>query len=139
MKTLYQSLLLALGALALGSAHADQTHVDYNLAAGATSAPIYVPAANTPISVTCSQNANGFRGIGQATLLRIGPPSFLEWVGIDIATGAISTGSTATLGTHIIWCSFTVNQVDIQVESDTAIQLHNASSSTAVGVINFVW
>ena len=40
---------------------------------------------------------------------------------MDIATGAISTGYSGTVGNHIIYCSFTDQYVEIQVFSDTSI------------------
>src|SRR5450432_4208869 len=114
-------LLAGCALMALSSAAwADQTHFDYNLAAGASIA-VNVPATNTPISMTCSNNTNGNRGVGQATLLRVSPSAFLEWVGFDIASsGVASTGFSSGPGTHIIWCDFG-QSVEIQVNSDTQI------------------
>jgi hypothetical protein len=134
-------MLLGLGAWGglAAAAHAAEIQVAYRVAAGATSAPIAIPAANTPVSMTCVQNNVGFHGVGQATVLRVSPPTFLEWVGIDLATGTNTHGVSSTAGTHIIWCSFTTNEVDIQVQSATDIQVHNANTSLATGVINFVW
>jgi len=124
-----------------GPAAANEIQVDYSVAAGAKSAPIAIPASNTPVSVTCVQNAVGFRGVGQATILRAAspPPSFLEWVGMDIATSAVTSGFSSTAGTHIIYCDYNGKTVDMQVESASQIQIVNTGASTATGVINFVW
>ena len=132
--------LLACGA---GSAAANEIQVPFSLVAGATSGPINVPAINTPISVTCVQNAAGHRGAGQMTLLRVGPPSALVWVGFDWASNngvaaTASQGSSATPGTNMLWCDFN-KFVGIEVQSATAIQVKNSLSGPATGVINFVW
>jgi hypothetical protein len=134
--------LLGAGAVAMlaGPAFADEIQADYNLAAGATSPGIVVPAFNTPVSVTCTQNAVGFRGVGQATMLRTSvAPQFLEWVGMDIATSAITSNFSAAKGTHIIYCDYVGKTVDMQVNSAGAIQIVNTGSSQATGVITFVW
>jgi hypothetical protein len=113
----------------------------YSVAAGATGKAILVPATDTPISVTCVQNAVGFRGVGQATLLRVGstPPNFLEWVGTDIATTAITSGFSATAGTHIIYCDYVGKTVDLQVQDANHVQIVNTGGSNATGVITFTW
>jgi hypothetical protein len=132
--------MLAMVASAM-PALAHQTQVKYNLAAGATSAPINVPAVNTPVSITCVQNSVGFRGVGQVTMLRVGgaQPLFLEWVGMDIATSAITSNFSNTAGAHIIYCDYTGKTVDMQVLDTAHIQIVNTSSVTATGVINFIW
>ncbi len=126
--------------LLAGPAMANQIQVTYSLDPGATSAPIAIPGGNTPVSTSCVQNAVGYRGVGQATILRVvtNAPFFLEWVGLDIASAAISTGFSATPGTHIIYCDFS-KLVDLQVESPNNIQIVNTSSIKMSGVINFVW
>jgi hypothetical protein len=134
--------LLGAGALMgyTAPAAANEIQVDYNLAAGATSKPIAIPATNTPVSVTCVQNTVGFRGVGQATILRTAQaPQFLEWVGTDIATAAISANFSNTAGTHIIYCDYVGKTVDLQVQGASSIQIVNTGSSQATGVINFVW
>jgi hypothetical protein len=120
---------------------ASETVVTYNVAAGATSKPILVPAVNTPVSMTCVQNQVGFRGVGQATILRIGavPPKFLEWVGMDIATSAVTSNFSNTQGVHIIYCDFTGKTVDLQVYDQNNIQIQNTGSTRATGVITFIW
>ena len=90
-------------------------------------------------SLTCASNTQGYRGIGQATILRVAPNAFLEWVGMDVATSAVTSGYSGTLGTHIIYCSYTDEYAEIQVFSDTQIQVKNNSSIPMIGVITFIW
>ena len=136
--------LLGVGFLACGAGivAADQIQAVYNLAPGASSAQIIVPAINRPVSVTCSQNNGAFRGIGQMTLLRVAPAAFLEWVGIDTATNQavshVSADFSTIAGTHMIYCD-SASSVDIQVFSAAAIQVKNTNAAAASGVINFVW
>jgi hypothetical protein len=95
---------------------------------------------NTPISITCTQNAVGFRGVGQVTMLKTSvAPQFLEWIGMDIATSAITSNFSSSKGTHIIYCDYTGKTVDMQVDGPGSIQIVNTGSSQANGVINFVW
>jgi hypothetical protein len=134
--------LLGAGAIAMlaSPACANQIQATYHLAAGATGSPIAIPATNTPVSVTCTQNEVGFRGVGQATILRTAAaPQFLEWVGMDIATNTVTSNFGNTKGTHIIYCDYTGKTVDMQVSGAGTIQIVNTSSNTASGVINFVW
>ncbi|HTA65504.1 MAG TPA: hypothetical protein VK753_08365 [Xanthomonadaceae bacterium] len=131
-------LLAGCAFLAFSSAAwADQTHVSYNVAAGGT-LTVLVPATNTPISFTCANNTSGDRGLGQSTILRVAPVSFLEWVSEDVFTHAVSSGYSATPGTHIVYCDFG-GTVDVQVLSDTQIQVKNTAGVAEAGVINFVW
>jgi hypothetical protein len=126
-------------ALVAGSAAADEIQTTYSVGPGATSLAIPIPAANTPISITCVQNAVGARGVGQVTLLRATtPPAFLEWVGVDIATSAVTSGFSSSAGTHIIYCDYT-GTVDMQVRGTSAIQIVNTGAVKATGVITFSW
>jgi hypothetical protein len=134
--------LLAAGLMAIlsGPAFANEIQVGYNLAAGATSGAIVIPAFNTPVSVTCVQSNVGFRGIGQATMLKTSvAPQFLEWVGMDVATSAVTSGFGSTKGQHVIYCDYTGKTVDMQVSAANSIQIVNTGSTAAAGIINFVW
>ncbi len=127
-------------AMLAGPATAAEKKVAYNLAIGATSAAIKIPAADTPVSVTCTQNAVGFRGVGQATILKTSVvPKFLEWVGTDIAAGAVTSGFSASAGTHIVYCDYVGKTVDMQVSDAGSIQIVNTSGTIATGVITFIW
>ena len=129
-----------------GAAEANQTHVPFTVAAGATSAPIAVPAVNTPISLTCSVSTFGSQGIGQTTVLAGGSPAVLQWLGYDYNTSAgfgtgpinVFQGASATPGTHIIYCGIGPT-VQIEVGSATTLILVNGAGSALTGVINFVW
>lgn len=121
----------------VGSAFADQTHVTYSLAAGATRA-INVPASNTPIQVSCSQNAIGNVSVGQATIIRSTTDNVLNWAGFDNFSNAVSRGNSATPGAHIIYCDL-IGQVDIEVLSATEVQVKNTTLTTQSGVVMFVY
>jgi hypothetical protein len=134
--------LLGAGAMTLLSLPvlAAEKKFTYNLAAGTSSAAIKIPVADTPVSVTCSQNAVGFRGVGQATILKTSvAPNFLEWVGTDIATTAVTSGFSASAGTHIVYCDYVGKTVDMQVNDAGSIKIVNTSGSTATGVITFFY
>jgi hypothetical protein len=121
-----------------GAALADQTHVSYSLAVGATKA-IVLPAANTPIQVSCSQNNQGNVGVGQATINRSSTFDGLVWASFDVATeGQVTVGDSATAGTHIVWCD-AYGGIDIEVLSATEIEVKNGSPATASGVVMFVY
>jgi hypothetical protein len=111
--------------------------VAYNLAAGAISAPITVPA-NVPVHLVGIQTFVGFRGVGGVELLSI-PGSFLEWVGLNsTSSGAIVQGFSGSPGTHIVFIDFS-QQVDVQVASPTAIQINNLSGGTRTGYVTMFW
>jgi hypothetical protein len=121
------------------TAYANEFQLSFSVAAGATSIPITVPAYNTPVSVTCVQNTLGNRGVGEATVLRVNPPTALEWVGMDVANGGTpSIGFSSSAGAHIIYCDF-AKLVDLQLASATQMQITNTDSATQTVVINFVY
>ena len=132
-------VVLAAAVSLSATARADEIQTTFNVAVGATGKPIDVPASNTPVSLTCVSNTPGYRGVGQATFLRVNPNAFLEWVGTDIATGVVSSGYSGTVGTHVIYCSYTDDYVEIQVNSDSAIQIKNNGNVTISGIITWVW
>ena len=123
-----------------GLAHANEFQNTYSVAPGQVSPPITIYGNNTPVSLTCASNTPSYRGVGQVTILRPNPNQFLEWVGTDIATGAVTSGYSGTLGTHIVYCSYTDQFAEIQVVNDTQIQVKNNSTYlTITGVINQSW
>jgi len=126
---------------AVGPALANQFQNNVSVPPGAVSPPITIYGVNTPVSFTCVSNTPGYRGVGQMTILRPNPAQFLEWVGLDIATGQVSTGYSGTSGTHMIWCSFTDELVEVQVLNDNQIQImnHAPNTVTVTGVINQIW
>lgn len=111
--------------------------VPYSLAPGGVSAPITLPG-NIPVHLMGVQTAVGFRGVGQATLLRV-PGSFIEWVGLDSTAGAaITQGFSGTAGTRILFIDFS-HQVQIEVASPDTIRVNNKSSGTRTGRVTLTW
>ena len=112
--------------------------VKYSLAPGATSAAV-TPAENTPVLVMGVQNSLGYRGVGQVALLHV-PSSFLEWTGIESpASAAITSGFSATAGTHIVYLDYS-HLVDIEVASADTFVIHNANTSVTMnGVVTLIW
>jgi len=111
--------------------------VNYNLVAGANSAAVK-PVSSLPVLVTGVQNALGYRGVGEVSLLHV-PSSFLEWVGIESpAAAAITSGFSGTAGTHILYLDYS-HLVDIQVASTDTFLIHNANSITMTGTLTLIW
>jgi hypothetical protein len=128
--------VVAAGGCLSGSALADQTHVNYSVAAGGKSPLIAVPISNSPVLMSCVQNVRNNVGEGQATIVQSTTDGLLDWVGFDYFKGAISRGFSAVNGTHMIFCDF-AGEVDIEVGSATQIQVANHSTATMTGVIMF--
>ena len=97
-------LSLAGAAILSSMVSANEIQVPFNLAASATSPAITLPGVNTPVSVTCANNQQGDRGVGQVTMQRGSLSQDLRWVGIDQASGAVSAAFNQPAGTHIIYC-----------------------------------
>jgi hypothetical protein len=110
----------------------------YVLTPGANSAPISIPVAHRAILVMGQQNAFGFRGVGQVTLLWV-PGSFLEWVGLESPDpAAITSGFSNTPGTHIVFLDFN-HEVDIQVNTADSFVVHNSSTASRYGSVTLIW
>jgi hypothetical protein len=136
------------GAGAPGSARPDTlgnptraTHT-YDLAAGATSAPITVPA-NIPVSLMGTQLVSGFRGVGQASLLSIpGAGGFIEWVGLHSTSGAEITqgfsGAADTLILFIDW-SHCVRVEVAGTAGSSQIQVRNTCGAQRRGTITLTY
>ena len=111
--------------------------VTYNLAAGANS-PAITPVANQPVLLLGCQLALNFRGVSQATILRI-PASFIEWVGLESTAGAsITQGFSGAAGTHMLWLDFS-HQVDVRVAGPDTILVHNGAAAARNGVLRLIW
>jgi len=110
----------------------------YSLAPGANSSPIE-PVTNKSNFLMCAQTASGFRGVGQVALLRV-PSTLLVWTGIESPAGAgITSGSSGTAGTHIVWCDFS-HTVDIRVDTPDKFLVHNGNATlTATGNVTLIW
>jgi hypothetical protein len=117
--------------------------ISYNLAAGGNSAEI-TPAGNRSVLVMgCSTTTSPSNdtGVGQVSLFRL-PASYLQWVGLESPSAAdnasITSGFSATLGTHIVYIDF-AHTVDIQIFSFDTIRVHNGAASTRTGNVTLVW
>jgi hypothetical protein len=85
-----------------------------------------------------TQTANGFRGVGQVSMLHI-PGQFLEWVGLESAPLAkITSNYSSTFGTHIVYLDWDAS-VDLQVFNPDSFVVHNGSISTATGNVTLIW
>jgi hypothetical protein len=111
----------------------------YNLAPGAASPPVTVPAG-VPVQVTGTCLSVGFRGIGHVSLLSIpGAGGFLEWVGLDSTAGAaITQGFSGAAGTKIVFIDF-AHQVRIEVASPTQIRVRNTAAAPRAGRVSLTW
>jgi hypothetical protein len=117
----------------------------YSLANGANSAAI-TPTRNQSVLVMGTQTAQGFRGVGQVTMLHLNMPGtfgpFLEWTGLESPSfsgpGGITSNFSSAPGTHIVFLDFR-HLVDIQVQTGDTFVVHNASGVTATGNVTMIW
>jgi hypothetical protein len=115
------------------------TIISFNLAAGASSAPI-TPASSRSVQVMGCCTTFGYQAVGQASLLHI-PTSGFQWVGLESYNGsaaAITQGNSATAGTHIVAISLT-RTIDIQVASAGTILVHNGAINMVAGNVTLIW
>lgn len=121
------------------NALANRILLNYNLAPGANSTPITVPA-NTPVQVMGVQTNVDHRGVASATLLSIpGPTGFLEWTGLESTSGsAITQGYSGARGTHILYLDYN-HTVDIEVNGPRTIRVHNESTGQRAGKVVITW
>lgn len=109
----------------------------YDLAAGANSQVIALPG-NRAVALLGTQLTVNFRGVAQATLLRV-PNSFIQWVGLESAEGSVITqGFSSKAGTHILYLDFS-HEVDVRVNSANNIIIHNASKGFRTGQITLTY
>jgi hypothetical protein len=137
------ALIASLGlATAAQAASPNYSTVNYSVT-DACSTPITVPVSYKPVSIMGVQTAEGFRGVGQVTIMRV-PGQFLEWVGLDVASNygasaaVVSSGYSAAAGTHIIWLDFD-EVVDLQVVDAGHVKVCDSSTSAAAGVLTLMW
>jgi hypothetical protein len=118
----------------------------YDLAGGATSPPITVPA-NIPVSLIGTQLVSGQRGIAQASLLSIpGAGGFIEWVGFHsthLGSGAATTyqGYSGAPGTLILNIDFS-HCVKVEVAGSAGasqIQVRNTCGTQRRGMITLTY
>jgi hypothetical protein len=111
--------------------------ISYNLASGASSAPI-TPATNRSVLVMgCCTTAND-PGVGQVSLLHF--PSRIEWAGYESYSPVAFTGGfSGVAGTHIVYIDFT-HSVDIETASGDTILIRNVfGSTTLAGNVTLIW
>jgi hypothetical protein len=70
------------------------------------------------------------------------PSNYFQWVGLESPSAAdnasITSGFSATLGTHIVYLDFQ-HTVDIQVYQLDTIRVHNGAAATRAGNVTLVW
>jgi hypothetical protein len=112
--------------------------VTYNLAAGASSAPI-TPASDIPVLVMGNQTNPGNRGVGFAHMLHA-PGLFLQWIGEDASSPnpGIQTGFSGAAGTHIIFLDFD-GLVDLEVASANTFLIKNSAGFASAGEVTLMW
>lgn len=126
----------------IGSAFAAEAKVKtfiykYNLAAGADSVQISLPA-RIPVSLAGNCLTPGFRGVAQATLQSL-PTGFVEWTGLETTSpSSITEGYSKSSGTHILYLDYN-HEVDVQVVSSTQIKVHNGSTEARRGQITLTY
>ena len=113
-----------------------KTVISFNLAAGATSAPITVPA-NRPVFVMGVTTTTAEQGVGQVTLLRT--PINLIWIGLEGPLApAITSGVNNAQGVHIVYLDVD-HTVDIEVNDDDSIRIHNGDTGQRAGKVTLIW
>lgn len=132
-KTSLFLLTVASAGCAGGQAVADQTHFTLVVAAGATSPPLTLPIANSPITMSCVQTVGGNVGTGQVTIIRSIADNFPVWNGYD-NTGLITFGQGQ--GNHVVFCDFQ-GTVEIRTLNATQLVIKNNSASSATVVVMF--
>jgi hypothetical protein len=120
-----------------GTDIANRTVVKYNLAAGASSAPVTIPA-NVPVQVVGVQTNSGYRGVGFVAMLRV-PNQFLEWTGLESTSpSGITEGFASAPGTHILFIDYG-HLVDVQVHDANSLVIHNANTVPMTGTVTITW
>jgi hypothetical protein len=114
--------------------------IPYNLAPGASSAPITV-ATDTPIFIVANSTTNGARGTANMSLEATTSASvpFLEWSGVNSPTGpttppTLAGGYSGTAGTNMLAIDFD-QKVTLQVADGNHFVVHNAGALTETGQI----
>jgi hypothetical protein len=115
-------------------------NIPFNLAAGAVSAPIAIPA-NRPVQVVGVVIGDVDPGAGQASLLRnSGASPSLVWVALNAYPSAsIATqGFSSIAGTKIVGIGYN-SAVTVDVASSETIRVHNLASFPVTGSVSLIW
>jgi hypothetical protein len=110
--------------------------ISYTLGAGGTSSPI-TPATNQPVIVIGANIGTSDFAVSTLTLVHISG-HMIRWVGQEAASGAVTHGGSAALGTHIIWLDNT-SKVSLEVFSADQFVIHNGSSASQSGSVKLIW
>jgi len=113
-------------------------YITYNLAPGASSAPI-TPATSKSVLVMGCCTSGGDQSVGQVSLFHI-PSGGMVWVGLQsYPATAIASGTSSTQG-HVIVSIDSNFVVYIEVNSADTIRVHNASAGTTLaGNVTLIW
>jgi hypothetical protein len=116
------------------------TVVPFNLAAGAVSGSISIPA-NRPVFVMGVTNTSGERSVGQATLLRA-PGALIMWTGLEsvayFVNSSITSGYSSATGGHIVFLDYS-HLFAIEVSGPDSVRIHNGAGDARSGTVTFVW
>jgi hypothetical protein len=126
--------------LTFASAQADESTVGYNVAPGACSKPIAIPANNKPVVIAGTSIVSDDPGTGQVTLLRNtnANPHYLLWSGADFFAGA-EKGSTSAASTLIMYLDVSGKIAVLSAASSSLTVCASVSfSEHAVGYLTFI-
>jgi hypothetical protein len=118
--------------------------VTYNLASGAVSADIDLPADDLPIQVMGNCATPSVRGVGQATLIKV-TGSFVEWVGINSeSNGTLAHGFSSTPDTKIVQLDYVGSAWIVVGSSGDTIRIKNFAApgdnpNTRAGTVTLIW
>ena len=112
-------------------------YITYNLAPGASSAPITPATSKSVLVMGCCTT---FYGVGQVSLLHIPSGGGIGWVGLEAYSGTpvANTGGLTTGAGHMVFIDYE-HKVDIQQASADTILVHNGSTGTRAGNVTLVW
>jgi hypothetical protein len=116
--------------------------VEYTVGTGQTRNGIKVPVVGRPVQMMVSDVTPYYQGLGEVTLFATTGLS-LTWTGTDVASDAESTpaidhGSAQAKGTHIMWADYS-SSVDVRVENQDTIEIHNGTGEAQSVIVTFIW
>jgi len=113
--------------------------LSFNLAAGALSAPIGLPAKETFVIAATLTPAN--RGIGSATILSAGSSGIMMYGGMNSCCNVVDdthVGGSTVSGSRIIVIDGGA-LVELQVNDLNSLRVHNKSAQQQSGRITLMW
>ncbi|HEY4115624.1 MAG TPA: hypothetical protein VGM17_16330 [Rhizomicrobium sp.] len=126
------------------SAQADENTVSYNVAPGACSKPINVPANNKAVVLAGTTITYLDRGEGQVTLLRAnsGGDPLLDWAGTDYYYGYEKGFQETFTSPAVIMYLDYWGYISVETAPSLHIQVCNSSSNrygNAIGYLTFMY